>query len=181
MDKNESQKTTWVEDSNLGVKPRKESSNGNYSEKIILAAGCFWGVEQKLNQTPGVIETKVGYIGGKTANPTYKKVCYENTGHAEACQVTFNPNKITLLKLLEVFWAIHNPTEKNRQGADIGSQYRSAIFYLNDNQKNIVEISKKSAQKNFTDNIATEITKATTFWDAEEYHQKYIAKKYQAI
>ena len=160
-----------------GISPPENVNQHKVNEKIILAAGCFWGVEAKLRRIDGVLETKVGYIGGSTQNPTYKQVCYENTKHAEACEVTFNVKKVSLFELLKTFWQIHNPTEVDRQGADVGSQYRSAIFYGNNEQREVAEKSRESAQKLFAQKIATEIIIAPQFWLAEEYHQRYIDKK----
>lgn len=147
-------------------------------KKAIFAAGCFWGVEQSFYHLPGVIETKVGYIGGIKENPTYEQVSSKKTGHAEAVEVTYDPHKISYGKLLDTFWQIHDPTTLNRQGPDIGSNYRSAIFYLDDEQKNIALKSKEKMQNTglLKDKIVTEITKATKFWSAEDYHQKYFLK-----
>ena len=147
-------------------------------EKATFAAGCFWGVEAAFQKIKGVEKTIVGYTGGKTINPTYEQVCTDKTGHAEAIQITYNPEKISYEQLLETFWKIHDPTQHNRQGPDIGSQYRSAIFYHNDKQKRIAEKSKKKldGSNKFSKPIATEITEAKTFYRAEEYHQKYFKK-----
>lgn len=145
--------------------------------KATFAAGCFWGVEAAFQDIDGVEETKVGYIGGNTKNPTYDQVCGNATGHAEAVQITFNPKKITYEKLLQIFWNNHNPTQLNRQGPDIGTQYRSAIFYHDEEQKNIAEESKKHRQENLSTKIQTEIVPATEFYSAEEYHQKYLKKQ----
>ncbi|MDI9635642.1 peptide-methionine (S)-S-oxide reductase MsrA [Kamptonema cortianum] len=142
----------------------------------MVAGGCFWGTEYYLRQMNGVVATAVGYIGGKTDNPTYKEVCYEGTGHAEAVMVEFDANVVSYSAILDRFWQIHNPCTWNRQGPDIGSQYRSAIFYLNDEQKSIAEKSKKDAQKLFRRPIVTLIEKAPRFWMAEEYHQQYAEK-----
>ena len=169
--------SAWFEESEGGVKPPKNITQHKIDEKIILAAGCFWGVEARLRRLKGVIDTKVGYIGGTSKNPTYKQVCYENTEHAEACQVTFNTTETNLNELLKVFWQIHNPTEVDRQGADVGRQYRSAIFFCNDAQREIAKKSRELAQRQFASKIATEILKAPQFWLAEEYHQHYLHKK----
>lgn len=144
-------------------------------EKATFAAGCFWGVEAVFERTDGVEKTTVGYTGGKTKNPTYEQVCTGKTGHAEAVQIIYNPKIITYEQLLETFWMMHNPTQKNRQGLDIGTQYRSAIFYHNQEQKQIAEQSKK--EKDLGVKIQTEITLAKEFYPAEEYHQKYLKKQ----
>ena len=143
----------------------------------IFAAGCFWGIEKKFDLTKGVTKVEVGYTGGETKNPTYEQVCYEETGHAEVVRINFDENIITYKELLNVFWSSHNPTTLNRQGPDIGEQYRSAIFYLNDKQKIEAEESKKIMNETmFNNKIVTEITKFDEFYLAEEYHQKYLKK-----
>lgn len=148
-------------------------------EKATFAAGCFWGVEETFRQIPGVLETMVGYLGGHTANPTYKDVCTDETGHAEVVQVTFDPSKVSYEKLLDVFWSTHDPTTLNRQGPDIGTQYRSAIFFHSPEQERRARASKDKmeASGKFRREIVTEITPASTFYPAEEYHQKYLAKR----
>jgi peptide-methionine (S)-S-oxide reductase len=148
-------------------------------EKATFAAGCFWGVEETFRQIPGVIETTVGYLGGHTANPTYKDVCTDETGHAEVVQVTFDPSKVSYEKLLDVFWSAHDPTTLNRQGPDIGTQYRSAIFFHSPEQERRARASKQKMEAcgKFQREIVTEITPASTFYPAEEYHQKYLAKR----
>jgi peptide-methionine (S)-S-oxide reductase len=148
-------------------------------EKATFAAGCFWGVEETFRQVPGVIETTVGYLGGHSANPTYKDVCTDETGHAEVVQVTFDPSKVSYEKLLDVFWSAHDPTTLNRQGPDIGTQYRSAIFFHSPEQERQARASKERMQVSgkFRRPIVTEITPASTFYPAEEYHQKYLAKR----
>jgi len=146
----------------------------------IFAAGCFWGVEEKFLSTDGVKETEVGYIGGETSNPTYQDVCAGDTYHAEAVRVHYDPKMITYDDLLELFFNLHDPTTLNRQGPDFGTQYRSAIFYINDFQKLSSENKIKYLNDNKFDNkIVTSIEKADSFWIAEEYHQKYIRKKKQ--
>lgn len=147
--------------------------------KATFAAGCFWGVEETFRQLPGVVDTKVGYTGGNCPDPTYEMVCSDATGHAEAVEVTFDPTKINYEKLLGVFWDNHNPTTKNRQGPDIGDQYRSGIFYHSPEQKRIAEESKAELEKSgkWKAPIVTEIVAATTFYSAEEYHQKYLMKR----
>jgi len=147
------------------------------AEKATFGAGCFWNIEEIFAKTKGIIKTKVGYIGGKTKNPTYEKVCSGKTGHVEAIEVIFDPSKISYDKLLDIFWKIHNPTTKNRQGLDIGTQYNSVIFYYDKKQKEVAEKSKKEIQKKSKKEIVTQIKKASYFWKAEEYHQKYIEKQ----
>lgn len=148
------------------------------TEIATFGAGCFWGVEAAFRRLPGVVDTAVGYSGGHMPNPTYKDVCAHTTGHAEVVQVTFDPRKISYDQLLDVFWQIHNPTQVNRQGPDIGTQYRSAIFVHSPEQKAIAEKSKAAlaASRKFQRPIATEITTAGPFYRAEEYHQKYLEK-----
>lgn len=147
--------------------------------KATFAAGCFWHVEDLLSKTKGVKSTAAGYIGGKLSNPTYEQVCTDNTGHAEAVQVEFNPDEISFEKLLDVFWNNHNPTTLNRQGPDVGVQYRSAIFYHDEEQKEIAQKSLQLLDKSgrYRDPIVTEIVPAPTFYNAEEYHQKYFKKQ----
>jgi len=147
-----------------------------------FAAGCFWGVEARFRAVPGVLDTMVGYTGGHTENPTYEEVCSHTTGHAEAVQVTFDPGKVTFEALLAIFWNLHDPTTRNRQGPDVGSQYRSAIFTHTPEQKRAAEASKRrlaESGKHGAKPIVTEITPATTFWRAEEYHQRYLEKRGQ--
>ena len=147
-------------------------------EKATFAAGCFWHVEEAFRQIKGVISTIVGYMGGTLQNPTYEDVCTDKTGHAEVVEITFDPQKISYDDLLTVFWQIHDPTTKNKQGPDTGTQYRSAIFYHSLEQKTVAEQSKQKLQqtKKYNKKIVTEITEATTFYPAEEYHQHYLAK-----
>lgn len=143
------------------------------SEVITLGAGCFWCIEAAYKQLDGVHAAVSGYMGGTVADPTYEQVTEGTTGHAEVVQVVFDPKKITAEKILAWFWDLHDPTTLNRQGADVGTQYRSAIFYHSDAHKTLAEASKKAAQANFKDPIVTEITKAATFYPAENYHQDY--------
>ena len=147
----------------------------------IFAAGCFWGIEEKFLSTNGVKETEVGYIGGKTDNPTYKEVCAGDTYHAEAVRVHYDSDEVSYDELLDIFFEIHDPTTLNRQGVDFGTQYRSSIFYLNDFQRLSSEnkISQLNSTK-FNNSIVTTIEEAGSFWIAEEYHQKYIRKKKQS-
>jgi len=147
------------------------------SKKATFAAGCFWGVEAAFRETPGVLATTVGYTGGSTKNPTYEQVCSHTTGHAEAVEVEFDPDQISYEKLLDVFFSIHDPTQMNRQGPDIGDQYRTAIFVHDDEQATEAEASKEEHAKDFARPIVTEITPATTFYPAEDYHQRYLEKR----
>lgn len=151
-----------------------------------FAAGCFWGVELKFSNTDGVLEATSGYMGGEVDEPSYKQVCTDTTGHAEVVQVTYNPEKVTYEELLDIFWHLHDPTQINGQGPDIGTQYRSAIFYHGEEQQKAAQASKEALVeteayvKRFGDTpIATQIVPASTFWRAEEYHQDYLAKRGQ--
>jgi len=148
------------------------------SEKATFAAGCFWGVEDIYRQVPGVIDVISGYTGGTTEDPTYQDVGSDRTGHAEAVEVTYDPEKVGYEKLVQIFWDNHNPTTLNRQGPDIGTQYRSAIFYHSPEQKEIAERSKAGleASKKWKTPIVTEIVEAKSFYKAEEYHQRYLEK-----
>src|SRR5713226_690102 len=147
--------------------------------KATFAAGCFWGVEATFRQLPGVTSTRVGYIGGNSPNPTYKQVCTDTTGHAEAVEIDYDPAQLSYDKLLEVFWENHDPTQLNRQGPDWGKQYRSAIFFHSPEQEAIAKKSKAAleASGKFKWPIATESTPAGTFYRAEEYHQRYLEKR----
>lgn len=146
-------------------------------EKATFGAGCFWGVEATFRRLAGVRSTQVGYMGGWTDNPTYKQVCTDTTGHAEVVEVTFDPQVISYQDLLDVFWNCHDPTTLNRQGPDIGRQYRSAIFFHSPEQERTARESKQRAQAAWPRPIVTEITPAGTFWRAEEYHQQYLEKR----
>ena len=149
-----------------------------YFMKATFGAGCFWHVEDLLNKTKGVKSTAVGYIGGQLPNPTYEEVCTDKTGHAEAVEIEYDPDEISFEELLDVFWSNHNPTTLNRQGPDVGIQYRSSIFYHDESQKEIAESSKEFLEKSgkYDNPIVTEIVPAPTFYKAEEYHQKYFKK-----
>ena len=146
-------------------------------QTATFAAGCFWGVEADFRDIPGVLDTEVGYLGGTTQNPTYRDVCTDRTGHAEAVQVTFDADEVSYDTLVDAFWSLHDPTERNRQGPDFGSQYRSAIFYEDEAQHAAAEASKARAQAKFSRPIATEIVPHQTFYRAEDYHQRYLEKQ----
>ncbi|MEP2776815.1 MAG: peptide-methionine (S)-S-oxide reductase MsrA [Luteolibacter sp.] len=143
------------------------------AQVITLGAGCFWCVEAAYNQIDGVYSATSGYMGGTVDAPTYEDICTGSSGHAEVVQVVFDPEKIGLEKVLAWFWDLHDPTQLNRQGNDVGTQYRSAIFYGDEAQKDLAEASKQAAQENFSQPIVTEITRAEAFFPAERYHQGY--------
>jgi peptide-methionine (S)-S-oxide reductase len=147
--------------------------------EATFAAGCFWGIEAAFRQTEGVLDTTVGYSGGDYENPSYRDVCTGKTGHAEVVRVVYDPERVSYEELLDVFWNEHNPTTKNRQGWDIGTQYRSAIFFHDDEQKAIATASrdKLEASGKHRKPIVTEITQASKFYPAEEYHQRYLEKR----
>lgn len=151
-------------------------------QKAIFGAGCFWGVEAAFREIPGVKATSVGYSGGTKEQPTYKEVCTGQTGHAEVCEVDFDPTQVSYEQLLSAFWNMHDPTTMNRQGPDHGTQYRSAIYYTTPEQQQIATASKEAAEKSgkFKRPIVTEITAAGAYWPAEEYHQRYFEKTGQA-
>ena len=148
-------------------------------ERATFAAGCFWGVEADFRAIDGVTDVLVGYTGGSTPNPTYQQVCSDRTGHAEAVEVTFDPARVSFEQLLAAFWEMHDPTTPNRQGPDIGSQYRSSIFYHSEAQKAAAEASKAALERSgrYKGPVVTEIVPASTFWRAEDYHQQYVAKR----
>lgn len=147
-------------------------------EKATFAAGCFWGVEESFYDLPGVVSTRVGYTGGSLEHPSYQQVCSDTTGHAEAAEISYDPAKISYEQLLKVFWQIHDPTQLNRQGPDLGSQYRSAIFYHSEEQRRLAEASKDALDRSgrYRRSVVTEILPAGIFWEAEPYHQKYHLK-----
>ncbi len=151
------------------------------TERATFAAGCFWGVELEFSNIPGVIKTTVGYTGGKTAKPTYEQVCSHKTGHAEAVLVEFDPTQVSYDKLLDNFWAIHDPTQMNRQGPDVGDQYRSAIFYHSPAQEKAARASLERQQNSGREKgkIVTQIVPAVEFYAAEDYHQQYFTKRGQ--
>jgi peptide-methionine (S)-S-oxide reductase len=146
-------------------------------ERATFGAGCFWGVEAEFRQIPGVLATRVGYLGGTMVNPTYRDVCSGRTGHAEVVQVDFDPEQVSYGQLLDAFWSLHDPTTLNRQGPDVGEQYRSAIFYHSPEQEAAATASRERAQPRFRRPIVTEITPVSQFYEAEEYHQRYLEKR----
>ena len=148
-------------------------------EKTTFGAGCFWGIEYSFNKVPGVLEAPVGYSGGSLENPTYQQVCSGQTGHAEVVQVEFDPNKVSFQELLEIFWNIHDPTTLNRQGPDVGTQYRSAIFFHSQEQETLAKKSVQdlTEQKRYSNPIVTEISPIDVFYLGEEYHQRYFEKQ----
>ena len=156
----------------FGAEQKKE----NTMEKAIFAGGCFWGVEALFQELDGVVDTTVGYTGGHAKNPTYREVCTGRTGHAEAVEIVYDPGKVSFAELCAYFWRLHDPTTVNRQGPDVGDQYRSAIFFLSPAQKTAAESARVEAQKNWKKPIVTEIVSATTFHPAEDYHQDYFKK-----
>ncbi|MSS74593.1 peptide-methionine (S)-S-oxide reductase [Candidatus Pacearchaeota archaeon] len=147
------------------------------TETATFAMGCFWGPDALFGKVPGVISTRVGYTGGKTADPSYDDVCTDTTGHAEAIEIVFDPLVVSYAQLLDLFWHNHNPTTPDQQGPDYGNQYRSAIFYHSPAQQKRAEQTKQDIQKLLKQPIVTEIVPAPRFWSAEEYHQQYFAKK----
>ena len=151
------------------------------TEKATFGAGCFWGVEETFRNLKGVLSTAVGYAGGARENPTYEDVCTDRTGHAEVVEIDFNPAEISYQQLLDVFWSNHNPTTLNRQGPDVGTQYRSVVFYNSPEQKEAAEAVKERLQNSgrFNRPIVTAIEPASKFWRAEEYHQQYLKKRGQ--
>lgn len=161
--------TAFAGSSEAGATPLK-------TETIVLGGGCFWCVEAVYERIEGILDAVSGYAGGTVKNPTYEQVSTGRTGHAEVVQLTYDPAKISLEKILELFWKAHDPTTPNRQGADVGPQYRSIILYKNEAERKIAEESKRKAQKEFRNPIVTEIVPLTEFYRAEEYHQDYYRK-----
>jgi peptide-methionine (S)-S-oxide reductase len=156
-----------------------ESTNGTHLETATFGAGCFWGVEETFKDIPGVKSTAVGYLGGTYDHPTYKDVCTGKTGHAEVLQLQYDPNQVSYDSLLDTFWRNHNPTTMNRQGPDVGTQYRSAIFFHTPQQEETATAWKEKMERSstFRNPIVTEITPASTFYRAEDYHQRYLEKR----
>jgi peptide-methionine (S)-S-oxide reductase len=146
-------------------------------KKAMFGAGCFWGVEAAFRRTQGVIGTKVGYAGGGVDNPTYEQVCSDTTGHAEVVEVTYDDEQVPYEQLLTIFWLEHDPTQLNRQGPDVGSQYRSVIFVHDEEQRAAAEASREAVQERFTRPVVTQIEDAPPFWEAEDYHQQYLEKR----
>jgi len=146
-------------------------------KKALFGAGCFWGVEAAFRRLDGVTQTRVGYAGGRTERPSYQQVCYEGTGHAEVVEVTYDADAIPYEALLAAFWAEHDPTQLNRQGPDVGDQYRSAIFVYDDAQRRAAEASRDRVQARLTRPVVTQIEDAPAFWEAEDYHQRYLEKR----
>lgn len=165
-----------VTGSTMGELPQERNEN---MELATFGAGCFWGVEATFRRLPGVTATMVGYTGGELAQPTYQQVCTDRTGHAEAVQIEFDPQQISYEKLLDVFFANHDPTQLNRQGPDFGSQYRSAVFYHNDAQRQSAEstIARFEQSSRIGRPIVTQVIPASPFWKAEDYHQQYLEKR----
>jgi peptide-methionine (S)-S-oxide reductase len=146
-------------------------------KKATFGAGCFWGVEAAFRRTQGVTGTKVGYAGGGVDNPTYEQVCSDTTGHAEVVEVTYDPEQVPYEQLLTIFWLEHDPTQLNRQGPDVGSQYRSVVFVHDNEQRAAAEASREAVQARFTRPVVTQIEDAPPFWEAEDYHQQYLEKR----
>jgi peptide-methionine (S)-S-oxide reductase len=150
-----------------------EESNMTESGVVTLGAGCFWCTEAAYNLIDGVTDVRVGYMGGGVVEPTYEQICTGTTGHAEVAQLRFDPKRVSLETILKVFWAVHNPTSLNKQGGDVGSQYRSGVYYHAESDKSRIAESLKLAQKDFSEKIVTEVLPASTFYEAENYHQDY--------
>jgi peptide-methionine (S)-S-oxide reductase len=161
---------------NLSIDVAGAATRPDGVQRATFAAGCFWGVEAVFRELDGVVDAAVGYTGGATADPTYEQVCGGDSGHAEAVEVIFDPARVSYLQLLDTFWHIHNPTTVNRQGWDLGSQYRSAIFFHDPDQERLAVATRGSEQASLPKAIVTEIVAATTFYRAEEYHQRYFER-----
>lgn len=163
----------------MNVRATMDSIREKLMAKATFGAGCFWGVEEAFRTVPGVLGTAVGYAGGSTERPTYEDVCSDETGHVEVVEVDFDPSIVTFDQLLDVFWANHDPTQRNRQGPDVGTQYRSVVFAHDGDQARIAEESKQrlSASGRWPRPIATTIEPAPRFWRAEDYHQRYLEKR----
>ena len=163
------------EDVVTGMNDSTSGKSSDSLERAIFAGGCFWGVEYHFMNTPGVVSTRVGYTGGHKEHPTYAEVCSGTTGHIEAIEITFDPSKTTYEEMAKLFFEIHDPTQVNRQGPDVGEQYQSVVFYLDEHQKEITEkLIGILKQKGY--NVATKLRQATAFWEAEDYHQEYYDK-----
>jgi peptide-methionine (S)-S-oxide reductase len=147
------------------------------TQTATFAAGCFWGVEADFRDIPGVLDAQAGYTGGATQNPSYREVCTGTTGHAEAVRVTFDADQVSYATLVDAFWALHDPTQLNRQGPDVGTQYRSAVFYHDEAQRAAAEASKARAQSRFARPIVTQVLPEQAFFRAEDYHQRYLEKQ----
>jgi peptide-methionine (S)-S-oxide reductase len=147
------------------------------TEKATFGGGCFWGVEVAFRNVPGVVDTAVGYMGGTLANPSYEDVCTDRTGHAEVVQVEFDPAELSYAELLDTFWDVHDPTQRNRQGPDVGSQYRSVIFFHSPEQEEQAAEANARVQARFDRPVVTEVVPASDFWRAEDYHQQYLVKR----
>lgn len=168
-----------VEENDAAVQPDTKANAAQKPEVAMFGAGCFWGVEATFRKVPGVLDTAVGYSGGHTKNPTYKQVCTDRTGHAEVIRIEFDPDKVSYEQLLGVFWSNHDPTTLNRQGPDVGTQYRSVIFFFTQQQEAAAKAMKAelTRAKRFRRPIVTQIVPAGEFWRAEDYHQRYLEKK----
>lgn len=177
-DKLESMMTSDQQKKSNQPDPEVTSGNDQRYPEATFAAGCFWGVEYVYQQVPGVLATAVGFMGGTVDDPSYKQVCYSDTNHAEVVHLKYDPEKISYEKLVKIFFKVHDPTTLNRQGPDVGTQYRSAVFFHDDQQKQTAEKVKAAfdASGEFQKPIVTEVTQADTFWKAEKYHQDYFKK-----
>ena len=164
---------TGISDASVGAERPLRESESDRSQRATFAAGCFWGVEASFREIEGVLRTRVGYTDGRTVDPTYEQVCSDATGHAEAVEVWFDPDAVSYDDLLSVFWSIHDPTTPNRQGWDFGSQYRSSIFFHDADQETRAGVSRDERQRSLARPIVTEIVPAPTFYEAEDYHQRY--------